>query len=129
MNFTAQFPNRSIRQQVRSFAYQTHERPNAYTGWADRQVRFSIVIPRRPCNVQMSPGHVVHEFAQKISRRDRARLAPADVFNIGNFAFDLLAVFGRERELPEFFARALARGNYGVYPFLVVAENCDVDIT
>src|SRR5262245_54162188 len=80
-----------------SSAHQIHKSPQADACGADRQIRFAVFVPGRACDVQVRPGGVLGEFTDEISAGDRARFAPAHVFDVGDLALDLFAVIFVER--------------------------------
>src|SRR5438093_4837389 len=49
----------------------------------------------------MGPRYVVHEFFQNERRGDGASVAAADVFHVGHVAFQMLAIFLDQWELPK----------------------------
>src|SRR5262245_26329277 len=78
-------------------AHQIHQSPQADACRADRQMRFAVFVPGSACDVQVRPGGVFGEFTDEISAGDRARFAPADVFDVGDLALYLFAVIFVER--------------------------------
>src|SRR3989442_15091551 len=56
---------------------------------------------RRTRNIQMGPWDVVHEFFQNERRGDGAAVVAADVFHVGHVAFQMLAIFLDQWELPK----------------------------
>src|SRR6478752_100569 len=74
-------------------------------------------------NVEVDPGFAGDEFFQKLGGGDRAAPAAfADVFDIGHFAFDLLAEFGKHGKFPDLFAGNAGGGFDGLGPGLVVSH-------
>src|SRR2546428_5857303 len=49
----------------------------------------------------MGPWDMVHEFFQNERRGDSAAVAAADVFHVGHVAFQMLAIFLDQWELPK----------------------------
>src|SRR5687767_13246425 len=87
-----------------------------------------LVAPGRAGDVEVGPGDAVGELLDEGGGGDGARLAPADVLDVGDVRLDLLRVLLVERELPELLADLAARLDDLVDELLVGAEDAGVDV-
>src|SRR6185369_9694399 len=55
-------------------------------------------------DVEMRPGRAVDEALEELRRGDRAAMAAAGVFHVGELGIDQLVVFGAERQAPDLLA-------------------------
>src|SRR5687767_700804 len=74
----------------------------------------------------MSPFEPVSEFAQKRRRRDGSTLAPRDIGEVSEVAFELLGVIFGERKLPGAVVGASARGDELARQVVVIAHDAGV---
>src|SRR5437660_5904896 len=98
-----------------------------HTSRALRHVRLALVLPSRARDVQVYPWNVVGKFAQKMRRRDRARISPRGVLYVGDVALDHLAVVVAHRQLAKAFSHLAGGDANFVHEQLVVAEYRNVD--
>ena len=98
------------------------QRAHAEAGAALGTERAVALRKGRTGNVQVRPPSVADEFLQDQRRRDGAAVGAANVFHIGNAAFNHLTIFLDQRQLPKFFAAFSPAANQIVRQSLVVAE-------
>src|SRR5579872_7239445 len=98
-------------------------------GGAFGEPGLGVVVPGGAGDVEVDPGGVAGEFADEPGAGDAAAaFAAANVLNVGEAAFDELAVFVVHRHLPHFLADGFGGGEELVCPGLIGAgENADVD--
>ncbi len=88
---------------------------------------FVAVEPGGAGDVEVGPFGFVDELLDEDGAHDGAGFAArADVFDIGDVRFDLFAVFGTDRKLPESFAVLFAEGDDLVHQALIVAHDAGV---
>ena len=80
----------------------------------------------RPGDVQMRPRNIVDEFLQNQGGGDGAAVGAANIFHVGDAAFDRLTIFFHQRQLPQFFTASCAQSHEVVGEGLMVAKDaCD----
>src|SRR5262245_28737745 len=98
-----------------------HQRPHAIATAARLNPGLARFQKRRASDVEMDPGFAADKLFEELGRGDRAApAAVADVLDVGDFAADLLAVFGEHGKLPERLATGVGRGFDGIGPLLIV---------
>src|SRR6202030_4330264 len=105
------------------------KRAYSHAGAAFAGPRLGIIEPGRTGYIQVNPGRIASEFAEKPGGDDGTGAASAaDVLNIGDGALDQIAVIVIERHAPHFFSGALCAGEDAFGKSSVGAENAGVDV-
>ncbi len=93
---------------LRPIARQLGQEAHAKTAAAFAHVVAVGIAESSAGYVEMSPGVTLGKFAEQGSGPTGATPRSAGIFYIGDIAFDLLAVFGPQRQAPEPFMTLLS---------------------
>src|SRR5258708_38098502 len=80
---------------------QIHKSPDANTRRALGHVRFSIIEPGGTGNIEMRPRGIAGPLLQEVSGGDRSAPAAADISQVGERRFQVIAIVVVERHMPQ----------------------------